>query len=82
MEGLLSTGPTLSSFVKNTHHKAANFTFGLILPVAMIPEWFLGGKYMKKLDGVDSVDNRHSNDKLHHFVQKRKRKKKKKKSDM
>ena len=24
-------------FVKNTHHKAANFTFGLSLPV-----WFLG----------------------------------------
>ena len=29
-------------FVKNTHQKAANLMFGLILPVALIPAWFLG----------------------------------------
>ena len=35
-------------FVKNTHQKAADLTFGLILPVAMIPAWFLGGQCMKE----------------------------------
>ena len=31
--------------VKNTHQKATNLMFGLILPVALTPAWFLGGKY-------------------------------------
>jgi hypothetical protein len=31
-------------FVKNTHQKAANLTFDLILPVALIPAWFLEGQ--------------------------------------
>ena len=35
--------------------------------------------YTQKLDGVGSVDNRPSTDKLHHFV---KKKKKRKKCDM
>ena len=33
-------------FVKNTHQKAANLMFGLILPVALTPAWFLGGQYI------------------------------------
>ena len=32
-------------FVKNTHQKAANLMFCLILPVALTPAWFLGGQY-------------------------------------
>ena len=31
-------------FFKNTHQKAVNFRFGLVLPVALIPAWFLGGQ--------------------------------------
>ena len=31
-------------FCQNTHQKAANLTFGLILPVTIIPGWFLGGQ--------------------------------------
>ena len=30
--------------VKNTHQKAANLMFGLILPVAKVPWLFLGGQ--------------------------------------
>ena len=33
-------------FVKNTHPNAANLTFGLTLPVALTPAWFLGGQFM------------------------------------
>ena len=36
----------LPFFVKSTHQKAANSTFLLILPVGMVPCWFLGGKFM------------------------------------
>ena len=37
-------------FVKNTHQKAANFTFCLTLPAAMFPWWFLGVQFeMKEL---------------------------------
>ena len=32
-------------FVKNTHQKAANLTFLLILPAAMVSWWFLGVQY-------------------------------------
>ena len=38
------SGSTLT-FVKDTHQKAANFTFCLILPVRMVPWWFLGGQF-------------------------------------
>ena len=31
-------------FVKKTHKKAVNLMFGLILPVALIPAWFLEGQ--------------------------------------
>ena len=31
--------------VKNTHQKAANLMFRLILPAAMVPWWFLGVQY-------------------------------------
>ena len=34
-------------FVKKTHQKAANLMFGLILPVAQVPWWFLGGQYKR-----------------------------------
>ena len=37
------SGSTLS-FVKNTHQKAANIMFGLILPVALTPACFLEGQ--------------------------------------
>ena len=33
-------------FVKNTHQKAATLLFGLILPVALTPAWFLGRQYI------------------------------------
>ena len=33
-------------FVKNTHQKAANFTFRLILPAPMVSWWFLGVQYI------------------------------------
>ena len=33
-------------FVKSTHQKAANLTFYLILPAAMVFWWFLGVQYM------------------------------------
>ena len=32
-------------FVKNTHQKAENLMFGLILPVELTPGQFLGGQY-------------------------------------
>ena len=32
-------------FVKNTDQKAANLTFCLILPAAMVSWWFLGVQY-------------------------------------
>ena len=39
-------------FVKNTHKKAANLTFCLILPAAMVSWWFLGVQFKKiKKDG-------------------------------
>ena len=38
-------------FVQNTHQQAANLTLGLILPVAMIPAWFLGGQCNGDGDG-------------------------------
>ena len=40
----LMKGSTFN-FFKNTHQKAANLKFGLILPVGMIPVWFLAGQY-------------------------------------
>jgi hypothetical protein len=33
-------------FVKNKHQKAANFMFGLILPVALTPACFLEGQFI------------------------------------
>ena len=35
---------------QNTHQKAANLMFGLILPVALTPWLFLEGQYMKNGD--------------------------------
>ena len=45
---IIKIAEILLIFVKNTHQKAANLTFCLILPVAMIPAWFLGGQYIRR----------------------------------
>ena len=41
-------------FVKNTHQKAANLLFGLILPAGMIPAWFLGWQHTQMTRLIDS----------------------------
>ena len=39
------SGSTFFLVVKNTHQKAANLMSCLILPVGMVPWWFLGEQY-------------------------------------
>ena len=42
-------------FVKNTHQKAANLTFGLILPVALTPWLFLEVQYMDSCQTIQKL---------------------------
>ena len=54
-------------FVNKTHQKAANLMFGLILPVALTPAWFLGGHYKLNLGILIQYKKRYNSETIYFY---------------